>query len=482
MKALRIPFLLAPLALALSACALLPDRPAAESPVASTPALEKSLTGFAASAAQWPAQQWWHGYGDAQLDALMTRALRDQPTLAIAASRVAIAEQQIALARAGEAVHVGLDASVSRARISEHGLFAGTALAGASYTEGDIGLGASYDLDFWGKNRAAIAASLGEANAARAEAADAERLLARALVSRYQIVQTEFAQARLLNELIVNLENEKSLLAKRLAAGLVASTPLEQLDARLAEARQQLKAQELAIATDKQALGLLTGGGPDAGDAVREAKPAAPLLAGVPARLSLDLLGHRPDLAAQRWSIEAASEDVKVAEAAFYPDINLTAFIGLQGIPLHNVLDSGSHLFNLAPALSLPLFDGGARAANLAIRDEQYRLALTYYKQLVLTAANEVVTAATQMHNLAEQRQEREQALARIQSVAHQRQLQLAAGLTDRSAILASERDLLTQRLALTQIDDRQHLAAIALISALGGGWQAPTTSTETDQ
>lgn len=469
MKALHLPVLVT--SLMLGACAWLPDRPERETPATATPALAHSLAGFDASASAWPQVRWWTAYHDAQLDALVARALKAQPTLAMAQSRVRIADQALALARAGEAANIGVSASISRARLSENGIFP-PPLGGMSYTEGDLGVGAAYDVDFWGRNRAAIAASLGERNAARAELADARRLLTRALVGRYQQLQAELASAGLLRTLLDNLKHERRLIVERQKAGLEAGTPVQLIDARIADARQNLKAEALAIAVDRQALGLLLGEGPDAGAAVTQTAFAKPLVSTVPTRLSLELLGRRPDLVAQRYRIEAAVGDIQAAEADYYPNLNLAAFLGLQGIGLGNVLSAGSKNWSLGPALSLPLFDGGARDARLAIRDEQYRLACADYQNQILNAASEVTTALAQIRNLSEQHAEREDVLARNQAVAGQRRAQLKAGLVARSAVLASERELIAQKLNLIALEARQHQAAIALVSALGGGWQ----------
>jgi NodT family efflux transporter outer membrane factor (OMF) lipoprotein len=199
---------------------------------------------------------------------------------------------------------------------------------------------------------------------------------------------------------------------------------------------------------------------------------ALPAGTGVPA-LPADLLGRRPDIAAARWRVEAAGEDVKSTKAQFYPNINIAAFAGLSSIGLGQLLDLGSLQWGLGPAIRLPVFDAGRLRANLRGKTADLDVAIESYNGAVLEAIHEAGDAVATLKSVARQQSEQKQAQAAAEgayAIALQR---YQAGLGTYLNVLAAETAVLAQRRLGVDLAARALDARVALYRALGGGWQA---------
>ena len=193
----------------------------------------------------------------------------------------------------------------------------------------------------------------------------------------------------------------------------------------------------------------------------------------LPQRLGADLLGRRADVVAARWRVETALQDMAVARTQFYPDINLVGFVGLNALGLGNLLNLGSRNLGIGPALRLPLFDGGRLRANLQGRAADADAATAAYNGAVLDAAREVADASTSLQSLARQRVEQAQALAATESAYDLALQRYRAGLGSYLVVLSAETGVLAQRQQATDLQARLLDNQVALMRALGGGWQA---------
>jgi NodT family efflux transporter outer membrane factor (OMF) lipoprotein len=196
----------------------------------------------------------------------------------------------------------------------------------------------------------------------------------------------------------------------------------------------------------------------------------------LPTAVPAELLGHRPDLVAQRWRVEAASQGIREATAEFYPNVDLVAFIGLENLGTTNLLSAANRQYGLAPAFTLPLFDAGKRRAKLAAQDAQYDAAVEQYNQIVTDALREVVDALTSMDSVARQRGEEREALADAQEAYDLSVLRYREGVGNYLQVLSAESQLLAQRSLEAQLQARSLDLSVDLIQALGGGFvpQAP--------
>ncbi|MGH8163569.1 MAG: efflux transporter outer membrane subunit, partial [Rhodanobacteraceae bacterium] len=232
------------------------------------------------------------------------------------------------------------------------------------------------------------------------------------------------------------------------------------------------------------ALAVLLGRGPDRALDIARPQPLPATALALPSDLPAELLGRRPDIVAARWRVEAAASNIKAAKAAFLPDLSITALAGLVAGPGASLLQASAGLYSVAPALSLPIFEGGKLRGNLAGKDADYDLAVAQYNKTVIDAINEVAEYVDNLRALDVQSAREKQSLTSAQQ-AYDLAMQRYRGgvgnyleaLTVRSQLLDAER-----RLAALRI--QRAGAAVQLIEALGGGFtpsaDAPAIATHT--
>ena len=195
--------------------------------------------------------------------------------------------------------------------------------------------------------------------------------------------------------------------------------------------------------------------------------------AAIPAVLPADLLGRRPDVAAARWRVEASAQDVAVARAQFYPNVSLTAFVGLASMGLGNFVEAGSREWGVGPALRLPVFDAGRLRANLAGKSADLDAAVESYNAALLDAvrdaADQLASSASVERQIAEQRQAGEAAEAAY-AIARRR---YEAGLGNYLQVLSAETQVLAQRRLAVDLAARRLDAQAGVMRALGGGYAA---------
>ncbi len=419
----------------------------------------------------WPDPEWWKRYADPQLDALIARALQSSPSMAQAQARVAQAEQQIAGKRASGAPYVGGNASVSRQRISENGLFPTRFLGFTWYSQADLGAQIQYDFDWWGKQRALVAATVDQARAAGADRSAAYLVLTSSVADTYFGWLADQARLALANRLIAGLTQQQRLAQARARQGLESADPASNAAVDLQAARQQLSVLQGSAELRKANLAALLGVAPAELTALTP-QPLPQASATLPADATIALIARRPDIAATRWRVEAASQQVAEARAEFYPDINIKAMIGLSSIDLGALFSPASRIATLAPAISLPLFDGGRRKAAYGATRAQLDLAIADYDAAVVAAARDVATQALTLQQLIEQRVQQREQIAAVQRLHETAAARVRHGVADDRALLAVEARLLRERDAELTLDARALSAEVGLIKALGGGYR----------
>jgi len=398
---------------ALSGCATPPDlgprpRPAAAQAFA-------TARSFQAPAAAWPAERWWTAYGDRQLDGLIEEALAGAPSLAMAAARLRQAEALAEQAGAANKPQIGLQGQVqASARKLSADLPA--PLSGLTrwdrHVQSSSALQLDLQLDFFGRNRAALAAATSAAEAARAEQAAARLQLSTAVASAYADLSRLCAD-RAAAEAVLRLRLDSArLVRQRLQSGVEGEGPALQADSELAQARADLAQAQGAVVRARHQLAVLVGKGPDRGLDIAE--PQRPLLAppGLPETLALDLVGRRPDLAAARLRAEAAARRIDAARADFYPNINLTALLSYQTLGLSSLGGVGLAQAGLGPAVSLPIFSGGRLEGAYRGARGEYDEAVALYDQTLIAALGETADVVADRQTLEAQLRETRAALA----------------------------------------------------------------------
>ena len=468
----RGPALLAALLALLCGCAALPPKPVppalpASVPLAATPA----AAGNAATAASWPERQWWRGFGDETLNALIARALANSPDIAAAAARIDAARAAIDSTVAGTRVHATVDASAAETRLSDNGLFPPEFLGFHWYSQFDAGVSASYSFDWWGKHRAELTAAIDSQRAAQAEHAAAALGLASTVAMEYYGWQSDSARRELALQNRAAAERRLQITDARVAAHIERGDSLHAAQLTDLAARERLDDLDAALQMHRIALAALLACASDELPALGTS--AMPQLHGeLPERASIDLIARRPEIIASRWRVELAARSVDVARSSFMPDISLRALAGLSSLDIGHLLDAGSAAPSIAAAVHLPLFDGGALRAGLAHSRSMLDVSIAQYRAALVDAARDVNTQLAERERWQRQESLRDAQLAAAAQMLREADSRADAGLSDARPALDARQQWLTLGDAQIQTHYARLGAELALIRALGGGYQ----------
>ena len=429
-----------------------------------------TITG-ATDATPRPDASWYRAFDDAELDALITRALDGSPTLQAATARLDRAAAQAGVTRAGLWPQVTVDGSVERQRLSGNGLYP-PPYAGATVNMNNVQLTGSWDLDLFGQHRAELEAAVGAARAAEVDA-DAARILLTT-----QVARGWFNLARLLEQqrILADIQDQRrqtvELVRQRVTSGLDTTVELRQAEGQAFEVGRDLAALDEQIGNTRHALAALTGQGPGALDAAAPRWSQARALTW-PRDVPADLLGRRADLTAARLRIEAATRGVEAAKASFYPNISLGAFAGLNAIGFSDWMEGSSRTFGIGPAVHLPIFEAGRLRANLRGRSADVDDAIAAYNGALLDAVRDVADQLNSLDSLRVQQARQvdvQRATDEAQVLATAR---YKAGLGTFLTVLQAQTSELNQRRVTNDLKYRVIDTQIALIRALGGGYHA---------
>jgi multidrug efflux system outer membrane protein len=457
--------------LALSACSTVGSDFRAPQNVAD--ASFRHLPQGAASEARLPAQ-WWTVFGDEQLNALEQQALRDNPSVKIAAQRIVQAEAQLGLARASQQPSLSVNTGISNTRTSAN-TSQGLALGGRSISGNNFSVGSafSYELDLLGRVRRAVEAADAQALSAQADRDGVLLLLSSQVATTYWQLRGLDAEMAILRGALDTRRETEELVNARFNAGL--SNELDTSRARIERANAQADLEEVQRQRNQleHGLAVLLGASPSATVLQAAAATTLPQPPSIPVGLPASVLGHRPDLASSVAQLRAANAQIGVAEGAFYPSLSLTGNFGFASESLGDLLKSGSRAFSVGPlALSLPVFDGGRNKANLALAKSRYEEALANHQSKLLTALREVEDSLSDV----QQRQQQAQVQSVSREAAERAYLVARAryerGLSTYLDVTDAQRSALAADRAGIQISTQRLLASIAVARSLGAGWQ----------
>ena len=455
--------LIAATALALAACAPLPsDLPTR--PDLATPEVKQIVTQDA-NVAAWPASPWWCGFKDQALDGLIERALTGNPTLAAVQSRIDAAQRLERLAEINAGVNADASIAVNRDRLTATGIFP-PPIGGSRYTQEDVSVGVAYSFDWWGKNRALIAAARGDQAAAVAER-DAVRLAISTLVADAYFAQADATARATAACASVDARRDALRLTRiRLQQGLDAADRVRKAEGALAQDEDQCQALTYQDRAARYRLAALLGQGPDVAAGLPTAQLATPLA--LPVALPLDWLAKRPDVAAQRARTEAEAARSDAVRADFYPDIDLKLLAGLQSIKIEKWLTRDSFNGSVGPALHIPLFSTHTLQARLGLAESAYAAAVADYNRTVIEAARQAADGYTLAATLEQRHAAQAEALAAAQRAASLSATRHQRGLTDSLEAINSRLLVLAQQQADTQLQAAHLRAQVALAQALG--------------
>lgn len=454
----------------LAGCAGVPD--VGPKPVLLAAESLESRATFADAPGQWPVEGWWQGFGDAQLGTLIDEGLRGSPDVAAAAARVRAADAMARQAGAALAPRVGGEASAGGVQQSQNLGIPPQFVPNGIQDSGHVAATFAFDLDLWGRNRAALAAATSEAEAARVDAAQARLMLTTGIASAYADLAGYYAALDVAADAVRVRSASAALAADRARAGIENQASQRQAESRAASARADVAALDEAIALTRHRIAALLGAGPDRGLSITRPRLERPAL-DLPAGAGIDLIGRRPDLVAARLRAEAAAKRIDVARADFYPNISLSALVGLQSLGLSNLFSAGSEYGNGGAAISLPIFDGGRLEGRYRGARADFDAAVATYDGTLIAALREVADTAQSRAATTRQLAGRRDALAAASQAAQLAGLRYRAGLSSQIDQLNAEDNMVALDRAVADLEARRLALDIALIRALGGGYRA---------
>ncbi|WP_341314858.1 efflux transporter outer membrane subunit [Paraburkholderia sp. IMGN_8] len=434
--------------------------------------------------AQWPAADWWRAYNDPQLNEWIEAAQAGNPTLAVAQARVREAVSMAGVARSALSPQVNGSLSIQRQKWADNLYYGPGPLAGEQSWNNTGTLGLSYHLDIWDKDKNAAERALDAAHASAADARAAQLELESNVVRTYIEMSMNYALLDIARATLQQQQQIADLATRRLKGGIGTQLEVSQAETPLPEYERQIDAIEEQIALGRNQLAALAGKGPGAGDSIRRPTLALDAPAGLPGTLPADLIGHRPDVVAARWTVAAQARGIDVAKADFYPDINLLASIGGYAAmgPLFQFLKNPSHSWSAGPALSLPIFDGGRLRSQLGAASAGYDEAVDRYNQSIVSALKDIADQVVRIRSLATQADDADRSVAAARKNYDLSREGYRRGLTDYLNVLVAQSQLLRAQEGVAKIQAERLGAHASLVTALGGGLDQPANGPQENE
>jgi len=454
---------------ALAACTTL--GPNYQAPAANAPTAYRAAAPAAGAELQ---RDWWLMFNDAQLNALEAQALQASPTLAAAAARIERAKAVYGATRADELPRVEVGASETGLRTSAKSVTT-PVLGGQAITfEGwQTGIQASlgWEIDLWGRVKRQAEAAQAQLDASTLDAAAARVALTADVASAYWQWRALVDEAQALWRLRDSRANAFKVAQTRFDAGASTTQDLERVRAELASADADVADLPRRQALVLNQLAALTGQG--SAELKLQASTQTPLATppAIRAGLPSELLQRRPDLAQSLAQLHAATAQVGIAEAAFYPSIRLTGSFGYQSKELGDLISAPARLYNFGPSISLPIFEGGRNKANLAGAKAQVDESLATFRGRMLQALREVDDALAELQGRTTVVEAQNLTLASSSQALTVARSRYDKGAVSYLDVTEAERTPLATERALAQLRGAQWAATAQLVKALGGGW-----------
>ncbi len=450
-------------ALLAGACSV-PHSPPAVAPIA------PASLGLSGPVAPVIADRWWTGFGDPQLDRLVADATAGNPTLAAALARVSQAQAVLASRNADNGPDVTLDGSAQVARLSGRYTIP-PPFAGSVRFIGQAQANLNWNLDLFGRQKAAIEGARASTQAAALDLAAARLAIAGSVVQTYIDLARAESEAVIARRTIATRQESLRLVNVRIRNRLASNLQATAAQTLLAQAQTALVRAEGSRALATNALAALAGRGPDYAATIRPATLDLDAALPLPAQVPADLLARRPDIAAGLARIDAAAAGRQVARRAFYPNVNLAALAGFQAVGLGNLFSLDAGTAGAGPAIHLPLFDNGRLKADLAGATAALDLATADYNDRVVGAVKEASDAIALVGNLAQQRARTAEVVRGFGETNRLNAIRVSSGLDSKLDLVDNDVRLLDAELAQANLAAEAARQRVALVLALGGGF-----------
>ncbi len=442
-----------------------------------------STRSFATPAQAWPSDAWWTAYGDPQLDALETEALAGSPDLAAAAARLRQSQSIVERQQAAGKPQISGEASSQTTQQSLNEGFPDTFksfLPAGWHTQSRAAIDLQWDLDFFGANRARIAAATSQADAYAADRAAARLQLTTAVAAAYAELARLYQDRDAVIDALNVRQQSFTLISQRLQNGLETRGAQAQAQAGIPTSQGDLKAFDLAIGQQRHAIAALLGEGPDRGLAIARPSQAVLRSIGLPADTGIALAGRRPDLAAARLRAEASADRVKAARRDFYPDVTLGGSYGRASLGVDSFFYGDSHVGSLGPALTLPIFTLGRLEGSLRGARAEYDEAVALYNRTLANALRDVADATAAQASVSAQLLDAQSSFRASQEAYRVAYLRYQGGLSPFLNVLTAQSTLIDSRRAVADLQGQAFAQDVALVRALGGGYVSPAAASPT--
>jgi NodT family efflux transporter outer membrane factor (OMF) lipoprotein len=425
------------------------------------------------TSAAWPSSDWWRGFNSPALDDLMGQARSANDDIGAAIARIREADAQARIAGAALLPSLGLSGDAARQRLQTTSVSSASALPSNARTFNTFSaqLNASYQIDFWGRNRALADAARMAAAASRYDRATIELTVMTSVASTYFLALELRDRLKVAQDNLESAQTTLKGLQLEAQVGVLTALDVAQQETTVATLMAAVPPLKQQFGETLDALAILLGKQPEAVDisggtlndlSEPQVRPGMPS----------ELLARRPDVAQAEAQLVAANANVAAARAAFFPSINLTADGGYASTALNTLFNPASRVFALSAGLTQPIFEGGALTGQYQLNKARYSELLADYHKAVISAFGNVEDALIEVQQTADQQQRQEEAVAKARHAYELTQAQFHAGTINILTVLSTETALFTAEDILVQVKYSHLKALIALFSALGGGWQ----------
>jgi multidrug efflux system outer membrane protein len=456
--------------LVLVACGNLPSQNAYERPALDVPAVSANQV----ADANW--LTWWKGFQDPVLDAYLAEAASQSQDLVLATARIAEARAALGQTQSNLYPQVDLNAGLSRSRTSQNAATYSPVI-GPYANSAQLGLTASYEIDFWGKYASATDAARSRMLAQTAGRGVVLTTLYANVAQSYFALRALDAQLTLAEQALATRQENLRLQKRRFESGVVGELDVRQAESEAASSQATLRLTQQNRSNAESALALLLGRKPTdifKPNLVRGASVGTLVTRQtIPSEWPSDVLARRPDIVSAEQNLIAAHADIQQARAAYFPKLSLTATYGQQSQHLSSLLDPASMFWNMLGNLAQPIFRAGAIDAVVAAATAREQQAVAQYTQAVQSAFRDVHDALNNVDAGRDLTGVTSQRIEALRSTLRLAELRYKVGYSPYLEVLNAQRDLAQAESGLIDIQRGQLSAVVNLYKSVGGGWDA---------
>lgn len=415
--------------------------------------------------------KWWESFKDSQLDSIINKALKESPSLKSIEQRFEKANSLIKAIESQNLPNISLESTLTRERFSANHIFPAP-LGGGMFTGYHVGTKLDYKFDFWNERKSQIKSAVNRAMAQKAFIEESRLTLALEITKLYLSWSFNEKKIEELEKIASILEKEFDIINQKYKIGLIDEITLNNKNAQIFQAKLNIYSLNEIIKGEKSSICILAGFLPSYAENLNKPTISSSINIGLPKDISLNLLSNRADITIQKYIVLSNQQNINVAAAKFYPNINLSALLGFTSFDRGEFLAKSSSVPSLGVALDLPIFDWGRREANLEDKYIDYNTSVYEYNNSVNRAVNEVVGVLKKLEykNLELEMHEKEIKAKEINEEILNKKF--ISGLSDKIPYYDSTIDVLLNHISGLELIKSHANLELELIKSLGGGFR----------